>query len=297
MAYIECVEPSNSAPKNVNHCKNSASTALPVSASQTSSCSFMRLAPELRNVIYDILFESPQCFFVRAVEGTYPKLCLRESSGQPQYDALQLLQTLGLVSQGIRFEARTRFYASKHFFVLPYGFEYLPIFVHWLEAIGPECQAVLRKACFAGYIWHQPSMVLTKRFQSLLQNCANLRLLTVQISVRHLCESCLPDLDAYFDFDGPLPDIDITAWAETIAHLPELKDVRLDLIMSRDRAWTPLQEELMYMYFMDDRGKKLVEDLERRLRGRVDELRPGKDIDMTVRYAGTHNRMYYGRMW
>jgi hypothetical protein len=39
----------------------------------------------------------------------------------PQYDAVHALQALGLVNREIRREARTFFYVSRHFIVLPYG--------------------------------------------------------------------------------------------------------------------------------------------------------------------------------
>jgi hypothetical protein len=257
----------------------------------------MSLAPELRNTIYNMLFESPRCLFVEAAGDIYAKFRLRDSSEVSQYETLHALRVLGSVNREIRFEARTLFYASKHFFILPYGYEYLPIFVRWLEVIGPECRAVLRKVCFAGYLWYQPSITLTQRFQGLLQRCLCLRSLSVQLNVRHLFESSLPDLDAYFNFEGPLPEFDITAWTETIAHFRKIKTFRLDLIMSSDGARTPLKRELMYMYFMNSRGQMLVEHIEERLRGRVNEVQARRDIDVAVRYVGTHERVYYGRLW
>jgi hypothetical protein len=297
MAYLKYTELARSGSENGQHRETPTSLHHRPSAVQIASLGFMSLAPELRNTIYNMLFESPRCLFVEAAGDIYAKFRLRDSSEVSQYETLHALRVLGSVNREIRFEARTLFYASKHFFILPYGYEYLPIFVRWLEVIGPECRAVLRKVCFAGYLWYQPSITLTQRFQGLLQRCLCLRSLSVQLNVRHLFESSLPDLDAYFNFEGPLPEFDITAWTETIAHFRKIKTFRLDLIMSSDGARTPLKRELMYMYFMNSRGQMLVEHIEERLRGRVNEVQARRDIDVAVRYVGTHERVYYGRLW
>lgn len=124
----------------------------PRSATEGELSGFVRLAPECRNIVYGMVFESPSHFFIVAADGLSRRFRLRQRSDKLQYEAVAALQALCQVSQMIRHEARTLFYASKHFLVLPYGYEYLPVFVHWLESIGPECRAVVRTLCLAGYM-------------------------------------------------------------------------------------------------------------------------------------------------
>jgi hypothetical protein len=111
---------------------------------------FARLAPETRNAIYELVFRSPSALFVEAADGVSPGFRLSERSDQLQHNVVHALRALGLVDRQIRREARTLFYSSKRMLVLPYGYEYLPVFVHWLSRIGPECRAVLRTDLLRG---------------------------------------------------------------------------------------------------------------------------------------------------
>jgi hypothetical protein len=268
-----------------------------------TTSSWARLAPETRNTIYEFVFDSPLAFFVVAADGASPSFRLRKRSDQPQYDAVDALQALGLINLEIRREARTLFYASKHFIVLPYGYEYLSVFVHWLHQIGAECRAVLRTVCFAGYMWYQPSITYTRRFHDLLRSCTNLRRLTVHMNIWHLCESRTSNLDAYLSMEGPglhdgsMPQVNIAVWAETIARLHNPHTVRLDIIMSVDRKRDSCIKEKDYMYFIGARGSALVEDAERRLRERIEGMDIGRDVEIVVKYMGTDERVYYGNPW
>ncbi|KAF1919930.1 hypothetical protein BDU57DRAFT_408044, partial [Ampelomyces quisqualis] len=203
---------------------------------QFSRSGFMHLAPETRNTIYGMVFDSPLPFFIVASDGVTPGFRLRERSTQSQYEALQSLQALGVVNREMRRETRTFFYAVKHFLILPYGYEYLSIFVSWLAAIGSECRAVLRNVCFAGYMWYQGSAALTQQFHDLLRSCTRLRILTVQIHVWHLCEGRVADVDSFLNFEGPephdgsMPEVDISTWADTSVQLPGLRTFRLDIV-------------------------------------------------------------------
>jgi hypothetical protein len=268
-----------------------------------TTSSLARLAPETRNTIYEFIFDTPQAYFVVATDGAAPSFRLRDRSDQSQYDAVHVLQALGLVDHEIRREARTFFYASKHFIVLPCGYDYLSVFVHWLYRVGAECRAVLRKVCFAGYMWYQPSLAYTRRFHGLLRSCTNLRRLTVQMNIWHLCESCTSNLDAYLSmegpgpYDGPMPQVDISVWAETIARLHNTHTVRLDIIMSVDRKRDSCIKEKDYMYFIGARGSALAEDVERRLRERIEGMDIGRDVELFVKYMGTDERVYFGNPW
>lgn len=265
--------------------------------------SFMQLAPECRNIIYDMLFEFPLPYFIVAVGGLSPKFRLRERSDASQYDAVTALRALELVSREIRHEARTFFYATKHFLVLPYGYEYLPVFVRWLESIGPECRAVLRTLCLPGYMWYMPTAVRSQYFQDMLQTCISLQTLVVQLNIWHLCELHGQELDEYLSFegpaphDGPMPEIDVAAWARTVASMPKLQTMRLDIIMSVDRAREKCRRTREYIYFMDERGRALANNIERRLREELEVSSRGAGVVVNVRFVGTNERVYHGRPW
>jgi hypothetical protein len=207
------------------------------------------LPPEIRNTIYTLLLAPPGPIFIVPSPGRNRRFQLREWTDTSQYEALDALRALTLTSRQARWEARTLFYASKHCLVLAYGFEYLPVFVRWLEAIGAECRTVLRNISLTGYMWYQPAARLTSRLHALIRDCGLLRVLTVQLHIRHLGETCAADLDAYFEYtgpqqhDGPLPQIEISAWAGTIVRLPDLDCFRLYLVMAVDKKKVRLGQE------------------------------------------------------
>jgi hypothetical protein len=275
----------------------------PTTSARPAAWGFTHLAPETRNAIYELAFESPLAFFIIAADTALPSFRLRERSEQSQHDAVHALQALGLVNRQIRGEARTFFYASKNFLVLPYGYEYLPVFVHWLHRIGPKCRALLRSICLAGYMWYQPSTPLNRQFHALLQSCVNLRRLTLQLNIWHLCDPCTAQLDAYLSIDGPgphdgpMPEIDVSLWAETIAGLQSTHTVRLDIIMSFDRRRNTIAKEKEYIYFKSNNGRALAKDVERRLREHVEKMSIGREVKIFVRYVGKDERAYYGQPW
>jgi hypothetical protein len=265
--------------------------------------SFIALAPEIRNAIYGLIFASPSPLFV-AVEGNRPGFRLRERSGQSQDDVVRAMQAVSLVRRDIRRGARTFFYATKQLIVLPYGYEYLPSFVHWLDAIGPDCRAVLRTVCFAGYMWYRQSTPLTLQFHDLLRTCVRLRTLVIQINIWHFCEMCTCDLYAYLNFegpephDGPVPAVDLRAWADTLVCLTELDTFRLDIVMSVDKTKLAFRTEIRYMPFATERGRALAEDVERRLRERMRGMKSSvSSAALAVRYVGTNERVYHGSPW
>lgn len=272
-------------------------------ATARMTTSFIDLPSEIRNAIYGLVLASPSPFFIVAAEGIRPGFRLRERSDRSQYEVLYTLQALSTVSRDIRHEVRTFFYASKKMIILPCGYEYLPIFVHWLNAIGRDCRAVLRTVCFAGYMWYRQSTFLTDQFHELLRTCVSLCTLVVQINIWHLSEICVRDLYAYLNFegpephDGPIPDVDMSGWADTVVHLIELEEFRLDFVMSIDKTKEAFRKEIRYMPFATERGRVLAEDAERRLRGRVSEMNTVSNVAVAVRYVGTSERVYHGRLW
>jgi hypothetical protein len=273
------------------------------SVARSAAWGFAHLAPETRNAIYELAYESPLAFFIVVANDVLPSFRLRERSEQAQHDAVNALQAPELVNRQIRGEARTFFYASKNFLVLPYGYEYLPVFVHWLRRIGSECRTVLRSICLAGYMWYQPSTPLNRQFYGLLRSCVNLRRLTLQLNIWHLCDSCTAQLDVYLSIngpgphDGPMPEIDVSLWAETIARLHSTHTVRLDIIMSLDRKRNTIAKEKEYIYFKSNKGRALAKDVERRLREHVEKMSIGREVKIFVRCVGKDERAYYGQPW
>lgn len=262
-----------------------------------------RLPPEIRNGIFSLVLACPRAMFIIPAAQFQGAFHLRERSDEAQQEATHTLQALGTVSHGMRQEARTLFYATKSFIILSYGYEYLPVFVRWLEAIGPDCCAALRSLCLPGYMWYRPSLSLTMQLHDLLRSCSRFQRLTVQNNIRHLCESCLPDLMSYLNYtgpephDGPLPLVDVSAWAKTIVSLTNLKWFRLDLIMSVDKENIKLCRERSYRAFSGERGRVLAEDVETRLRKEIDLRNPRRGIDLRVRYGGGDERSYRGAPW
>jgi hypothetical protein len=264
-----------------------------------STSGFASLAPELRNAIYEMVFDAPLPFFIVAATYTYGQFQLHERSDQSQYDAVLALQALGSVSRELRREARTFFYASKHFLILPYGYEYITVFVRWLEAIGPDCRAALRTVCFAGYLWYHRLTSLTERFHDLLRGCISIRTLTLQINVWHLCASCITDLNTYLNHesdDAPMPRVDISAWVEIILRIRTIEKFRLSIVLSVDSRRATDMEDGSF-YFSTENGKALAEHVERSLKEHVDEFGTERNVAVHVRYVGIDRRTYRGMPW
>jgi hypothetical protein len=275
------------------------SEAAPAGVSQSTSA-FVDVAPEIRNAIYEMVFDAPLPFFIVAATGTCGQFQLHERSDQSQYNAILTLQALGSITRALRREARTFFYASKHFLVLPYGYEYLPVFVRWLEAIGPECRAVLRTVCFAGYLWYKPHASITERFHDLLRGCTSIRTLTLQVNIWHLCASCITDLDAYLSHDSadaPMPQVDVSEWAETVLRIVTIEKFRLSIVLGADLQRDTDNMENGSFYFGAQHGKALAELVEGRLKERIEGLDAGRDVVVHVRYVGTDQRTYRGMPW
>jgi hypothetical protein len=274
---------------------NTTSTVIPAS--------FLALPPEIRNAVYDLVFGSLSPFFIVVAEGNRRAFRLRDRSDKPQNEVVRALQALGLSRRDIRHEARTLFYATRQFILLPYGYEYLPTFVRWLEAIGSDCRAVMRTVCFAGYMWYRQDHFLTLQLHDLLRMCASLQTLVLQIDIWHLCATCTRELCTYLNFegpephDGPIPMIDLTAWGNTLVHLPKLESFRLDIIMSVDKTREAFRKEIRYMPFATERGRALAKDMEIRLRERMIEMSEGSNAVLAVRYVGTNERVYDGSPW
>jgi len=267
-------------------------------ASATSGLGTLgRLAPEMRNAIYAMVFGIPVKLLVVAVEGPSRRFQLRERSDQAEHDTLSTLQALGKTSREMRREVHTYFYNAVHFVILPYDYEYLPMFVRWLEAIPTECLAVLHSVYFAGNMWCQPDISLTARFHESLRS-SNLRDLRLQINIRHLCESCLPELDAYFTNDGPVPRISLEAWATTLKELPELKCFRLDLVMMADKERVRLGKEPDYRNYNDQRGRSLADKIKRKLKAELRATGARNGAPIQVRWlGGSSERTYRGDPW
>jgi hypothetical protein len=267
------------------------------------TASFLVLAPKIRNAIYDLVFESSSPFFIVVAEGNRLAFELRVRSDKPQDDVVRALQALSLVHQNIRREVRTIFYASRQSIILSYDYEYLPIFVRWLDAIGFDCRSVLRTVCFAGYMWYRQDSFLTLQLHDMLRTCASLQTVVTQMNIWHLCETCTRHPYAYLNFEGPEPHdgpvsgIDISGWADTLVCLQELETFSLDVIMCADKTKEVFRKEIRYMPFATERGRALAENVERRLRERMTEMNTGSNTALAVRYVGTNERVYHGSPW
>jgi hypothetical protein len=266
----------------------------------STTVGFLQLAAEIRNAIYEKIFKTTLAFFIVAAPGTLGQFRLHEKSEQSQYAAIHTLQTLGAASQIVREEARTFFYASKHFLVLPYGYEYLPIFNQWLEAIGPRCRAVLRNVCFAGYLCLRPPASPTARFHELLRSCSTMRVLILQLEVEHLYAACTTDLEAYINQDehgAPLPRVDMSQWATTVIQMPKIEKVILDVIHSTDVHDNKDLTENVRFYLRSENGRILAADVQRRLKRDIERLSAERNVVVKVSYAGTDKRAYCGLAW
>ncbi|KAF1937186.1 hypothetical protein EJ02DRAFT_458941 [Clathrospora elynae] len=227
-----------------------------------------RLAPEIRNAIYSFLLHSPNDrFFVVPTVNAYGKFKLRERSDDQQHEAIDTLNSLGAVSHEIRREARTYFYVVNRFPVLCYGYEYLSIWVRWLDAMRPECRTVLKNVMLHGYMWYQPSVESTQRLHELLRDCTNARHLSIHMSIRHMSEARLSELNAYLNYIGPEPhdgamlEVDVSAWARTIANMEKLKVFELELVLSVDQEESRGEKERIvhdFYEFAGERGRVLV---------------------------------------
>jgi hypothetical protein len=93
-----------------------------------------------------------------------------------------------------------------------------------------------------------------------------------------------------------MPEVDIATWADTLAQLSVLRTFRLDIVMSVDRNMKSIGKELSYLYLIAERCRALADNVEKRLRGDLDDRGRG-DLDMTVRWRGTCERVCFGRPW
>jgi hypothetical protein len=257
-----------------------------------------RLAPEVRNTIYSLLLHSDDALITTPSVETAGRFKLRERSSESQLAIVKALQNLSVVSTGVRREARTYFYAANRFTICDNRYENLPVFLRWLEGIGPECRAVLRSVNLHGYMWYQPSLQLTKRFHELLRECTNARVVDLTISLRHYCEASLPELNAYMNYmgpephDGPMPEVDVADWAQTIVRMPKLTKFDLYLVLGADRERIRMGMERSLGGLSGDRAHVLAANVQRRLGAAVREL-SGRSVAVQVRYRGEYEDRYY----
>jgi hypothetical protein len=276
---------------------------------------FAYLPPEIRNMIYALIFENPSDLNVIAAEKSDGQFKLARPYYKPQYDALMALRAHCIVRQEVfrskitrdvmadqlRLEARTYFYASQRFRVLSYGFEYLPLYVRWLEAIGPECRVVLPSVALAGCMWYKPAEILTMRSHTLLQNCESLRSLTIELNIRHLYEKSPNEIKAFLESaeeassDEMVPHADIGTWVGTITKIPALKKFILQLGMGVDK-----RQESKYRNFEVSeirKGRLLAREVERQLEREVSEMSGRTELVIEVEYVGRYEQRYGGLPW
>jgi hypothetical protein len=302
MSHLGCTSPQFSPgeqrrDRETIHTPNIALSSPPV---PSSTVGFLQLAPEIRNTIYEKIFETPLAFFIVAAPGTSGQFKLHGKSEQSQYAAIRMLQALGGTSRMVSEEARTFFYASKHFLVLPYGYEYLSVFNRWLEAIGPRCRAVLRNVCFAGYLCLRPCTAPTAQFHNLLRSCSSVRVLTLQLEVEHVYAGYITDLEEYVNqdaYNAPLPRVDLSQWATTAMQMPKIERIKLDIIRStefRDRVDSTPDA---WIFLRPKNAKTLAADARRRLKEVMNQIDAGRNVVVQVSYVGMDKRAYCGLPW
>jgi hypothetical protein len=130
--------------------------------------------------------------------------------------------------------------------------------------------------------------------------CEHLTMLTIQLNIRHLCESCVPELNAYINTvrpqprNGPMPRVDVKGWVETILVMRSLKVFNLDFVISLDKAKLLLGKERSLSLLSGEKGRELAEDIEVRLFQELQEAKPGNGVAVRVRYGGRDKRTYEG---
>jgi hypothetical protein len=253
-----------------------------------------RFAPEFRNDLYSLLLLSDDAFIIRPSAETAGAFELRKGSHGSQHESIKALQSLQFVCTGVRREARTYFYWANRFMLRDYEYEYLPVFVRWLEAMGSECRAVLKKVQLRGYKWYQPSMQLTQRYHELLRECTGAQELNLTVSLGHFCEASLPELNAYLSHDGPMPEVNVAEWARTIVGMRELTNFELNWVLSADRGRIRSKKESSPGggELSSERGRALAMDIQKRLIGAVRELCDRKLV-VRVKYKGEYGGWYY----
>ncbi|KAF1838119.1 hypothetical protein BDW02DRAFT_627451 [Decorospora gaudefroyi] len=231
------------------------------------------LAPEIRNEIYYCLLSSSTSLHPVPSAETENRFKLCNRTTRAQHEMLATLQNLGFVNRQLRNEARTYFYAMNRLPILCDEYEYLPVFVQWLE------------------VQH------TRRLHELLRECRSARDV-IGLNLRHLCEQCLPELESYLNYSGPephdqvMPEVDVKEWARTIVGMEKVKVFEMNLALSADREKIRLGKERSVREFSDERGHVLAGYIEKRLRNVVRGLCE-RSIALRVRYQGGHDQTYY----
>jgi hypothetical protein len=276
---------------------------------------FPYLPPEIRNRIYALLFNDSADLVVMAAEGSRRQFKLPRLHDQYRYDAL-IAQRAYYVASGLptetpashalapdqlRLEARTYFYARQRFRIVADGYEYLPLYVRWLDAIGIECRGYLPSVVFVGCMWRRTSKSLTTQFHTLLQDCRCLTSLTVQLDIRHVFEDSLKELDLLFQHpEGAIgretvPQLDLVSWAETVAKLWSLKTFALQLVIGINQT----QEVHNGQSEESERrkGEWIAKGVERQFIEQLLRMSDRNETVVEVNFFGREEEEYRGLPW
>jgi hypothetical protein len=241
----------------------------------SSPTGWCRFAPEIRNIIYPHSLLASEVFAATPSVDTVGGFKLPERMNKPpRSDVVTTLRSLSFVSRTVRREARTFFYARNMINIDEKEYEYLPLFVGWLEALGAECRALLRDVWLYGHMWYRPSSGLTERLHELVRECRNARTVELCLNVRHLCESNLPAPNKYLyhdpvygPCDGLLPEVDVSGWLRTISSLPKVLKFIIELVLSVDHAEVSGRRgSNVYMGVSSTQGTILAKDIDKRLK-------------------------------
>lgn len=275
---------------------------------------FASLPPEIRNRVYALLFDDTTDMVVAPAVGSKRQFKLARLHDQRKYDALVAQRAYyvpdrlpaavplshGITVDQLQLEARTYFFARQRFRVLSYGYEYLPIYVRWLDVMGVECRSVLRSLVLAGSMWYRPSEILTQQLHTLLRDCECLTSLEVQLNVRHLYERSFSGLEEFFDYieepssDETTPRPDMKCWMQTITKLPALQKFVLRLVVGIDKKQPHYRK-----YEESERwnGELLARSVERQLKTKILEGAQEREIIIEAEFLERDEQRYRGLPW
>ena len=117
------------------------------------------------------------------------------------------------------------------------------------------------------------------------------------MSIRHVCEASLPELNAYLNYmgpephDGPMPVVDVSEWAVTIAGMPKLMRFNMKLELGIDRERIRLGKERSLSGLSSERGRVLATDIAKRLRSAIRKL-CDRNVTVQVKYTEEAERDY-----
>lgn len=293
----------------------------PRAAQATPPNATIPLPTELRNRIYAYLLapypKSPCASYAESdtqfwVEPSYGpsqpgKFQLYRRSNPEHFQILAAYRALGLVSKATRREATTFFWSQNHIRVMAFRYDYLPVFLGFLNAIGPLNRAVLKRLDLYGNLNHDDMEWKMQVLQDKLISCRSLQTLELQLQLPHFCGMAPEDilLKKYMGREIPCPYL--SQWTGMISAMKELARVEFKLVSHTavvNAPNLPHRPQVVVPWLHDpdeevhrSHYENLAKDLEGRLINRVETMNPGRQVDIQVWYDNGLRMAYMGRPW